>query len=157
MPVPDDWPQDLDSVRSNSPRHLAGEGIDVGPGHHPFPIPYPGATILRVDRWAPDENVVLHPELVDPSFPEPDVVCDLNVDLLSAFGDATLDFVVASHVLEHVADPVGLLDDIHRVLRLDGVALILLPDRRLTFDAGRPPTTIETLARKHAARVHCRR
>ena len=36
----------------------------------------------------------------------------------------------------------------HRVLRPDGAALILLPDRRQTFDAGRPPTPLDTLVRE---------
>ena len=147
--MPTDWPQDTVLVRKQLARYLSGEGIDVGPGPHPFPVAYPGASIQHVDRWDPGENERLYPELVDASFPAPDVVCDLNVDLLSAFGDGKLDFVVASHVLEHVADPLGLLDDMHRVLQPDGVALILLPDRRLTFDSGRPATRIEALVRKH--------
>ena len=46
-----------------------------------------------------------------------------------------------------------MLDDIDRVLRPDGIALILLPDRRKTFDEGRPPTPLDMLVRKHAQRV----
>jgi SAM-dependent methyltransferase len=153
VPAPSDWPQDTWRLRARLARYLTGDGIDVGPGPHPFPVPYPGACILRVDRWQPEENTDLYPELADESFPEPDVVCDLNEEHLSAFGDGKLDFVVASHVLEHVADPLGLLDDMHRVLRPDGIALILLPDRRLTFDRNRPATRLDVLVRKHAQRV----
>jgi SAM-dependent methyltransferase len=147
------WPPGTGLVRSRLARYLSGDGADLGPGSHPFPVPYPGSSMLRVDRWQPDENADLYPELVDAAFPEPDVVCDLNEERLSAVGDGKLDFVVASHVLEHVADPIGLLDDMHRVLRPDGIAVVLLPDRRLTFDRRRPPTALGVLVRKHTERV----
>jgi len=39
--------------RDRIARHLAGDGIEVGPGSNPFPIP-PGATVRYVDRWTPD-------------------------------------------------------------------------------------------------------
>src|SRR5436190_9220256 len=115
-------------------RHLHGDGLELGPGHAPFPLPA-GVRVRYVDRWSPAENEALFPELDDPTFPVPDIVADLDRDRLGAVEDATVDFVVASHVLEHVADPLALLADIHRVLRIGGVALVLLPDRRATFDA----------------------
>lgn len=37
------------------------------------------------------------------------------------------DIVIASHVLEHVEDDAGLLQEIHRVVKPDGVAVILVP------------------------------
>ena len=61
--------------------------------------------------------------------------------------------MIASHVLEHLADPLGMVDEIHRVLRVGGIALILLPDRRSTFDAGRPPTALAHLVDEHRAGV----
>jgi SAM-dependent methyltransferase len=55
------------------------------------------------------------------------------------------DFVIASHLLEHLANPIGMLDEIHRVLRPGGVALVLLPDKRFTFDRTRQVTTLDHL------------
>jgi SAM-dependent methyltransferase len=130
-------------------RYLQGEGVEIGPGHHPFPLPYGGVSVRYIDRWLPDENRSLFGELGDVEFPRPDIVADLDVDRLSALGDATQDFVIASHILEHLAEPLGALVDIHRVLRPGGVVFILLPDRRHTFDAGRPPTSLEHLVSEH--------
>jgi ubiquinone/menaquinone biosynthesis C-methylase UbiE len=43
------------------------------------------------------------------------------------FADGAFDIVIASHVLEHVADDIRLLSEVHRVLNDGGVAIILVP------------------------------
>src|SRR5690606_20581453 len=95
----------------------------------------------------------LFDELDDPEFTKPDIVCDLNVDRLKSLDDASQDFVIASHVLEHLADPIGMLDEIHRVLRPGGVALVLLPDMRRTFDRFRPVARLDHLVAEYEAGV----
>lgn len=124
-------------------RHLVGVGLDLGPGHLPFPDPYPGSRIFLVDRWRPAQSLELYPELVDAPFPEPDVICDIAASSLDAFSDQSMDFVVASHLIEHLPNPLGLLDGVHRVLRPGGTLVLLVPDRRRTFDRDRPPTPLE--------------
>ncbi len=52
------------------------------------------------------------------------------------------DFLLASHVLEHVANPLKALREWRRVLKPNGVALILLPNKNVTFDHRRPDTTL---------------
>jgi SAM-dependent methyltransferase len=140
------------SPRERIARQLSGDGIEVGPGSNPYPVP-PGATVRYVDRWTPDEARRLYPEVSEGGFPEPDVVIDFDVNRLDPFPACSLDFVIASHVLEHLADPLGFLVDIHRVLRPGGVAIVLLPDRRRTFDSFRPPTPLAHLVEDHACGV----
>jgi SAM-dependent methyltransferase len=110
-------------------------------------------SIRVVDRWRPEENTGLFPELEDVAFGMPDFVADLNTDRLKAVGDSSQDFVICSHVLEHLAEPIGLLDDMHRVLRRGGVLLILLPDRHRTFDRNRERTTVAHLVAEYEAGV----
>lgn len=139
-------------------RRLEGVGIEVGPGRAPFRPP--GVTVQTVDRWppagAPAGGRVLPPD-VHPGdvggegLVEPDVVADVNVERLGAFADASQDFVIASHVVEHLADPIGFLADVHRVLRPGGMVLLFLPDRRRTADRFRPPTPLEHLIEEHQA------
>jgi SAM-dependent methyltransferase len=144
-----------DHVIDTLSAHLAGEGIELGPGHQPWPTSYPSTCTRYVDRWMPAENRELFSELPDDKaeFPKPDVVANLDTDRLSMFEAESQDYVIASHVLEHVADPLGLLHEIHRVLRPGGVLLLLLPDRHRTFDRNRRPTTLAHLVDENAAGV----
>ena len=131
-------------------RHLLGTGIEVGPGQHPFEIPLPGASVRYVDRWRAEESSELFPQLAAQStFTEPDVLADFNTDRLAPIADCSQDFVIASHVLEHLAEPIGFVAEIHRVLRPGGVALILLPDRHRTRDRDRRPTALAHLVAEY--------
>ncbi|HEX6770824.1 MAG TPA: class I SAM-dependent methyltransferase, partial [Acidobacteriaceae bacterium] len=53
---------------------------------------------------------------------------------LSSIADGSYDFLLASHILEHVANPLRALREFRRVLKPKGHALILVPNRVLTFD-----------------------
>ncbi len=48
--------------------------------------------------------------------------------------DKRVDYVLASHVVEHVPDLVTWLAEIHEVLKNDGSLRLAVPDRRYTFD-----------------------
>jgi SAM-dependent methyltransferase len=69
----------------------------------------------------------------------------VDVDFVSAgealtelIGDkAPLDFVVASHVIEHVPNLAGWLLDMHSALKDGGTLYLVVPDKRFTFDAHR--------------------
>lgn len=64
---------------------------------------------------------------------------------LSAVHD-TYDFLLASHVVEHLANPLGALDAWKRVLRPGGVMVLVVPHRDGTFDHRRPLTELPHLA-----------
>jgi SAM-dependent methyltransferase len=55
------------------------------------------------------------------------------------------DAVLASHVLEHLANPLGALAEWARVVRPGGHVLLLVPHRDGTFDHRRPITSLEHL------------
>jgi SAM-dependent methyltransferase len=146
--------RDMASVRRNVSRHIVGCGVELGPGPKPFPVDYPAVQTTYLDRWEPDENRGLFQELgPDADFVKPDIVCNLDTDKLTMLDDGSQDFVIASHVLEHMADPIGLFDEIHRVLKPGGTALILLPDMRRTFDHTRPVTPLDHLVEEYKAGV----
>jgi SAM-dependent methyltransferase len=142
------------ALRQLLARHLVGQGVEVGPGHQPFALPSGGASVRYVDRWQPVENRQLFPELGDDAaFPVPDVVANFDTDGLGPIADSSQDFVICSHVLEHLAEPIGFLEEIHRVLRPGGITIVLLPNRHKTFDSRRPATPLGHLIAEHQAHV----
>ena len=123
-------------------RHLQDPCLEVGPGISPFPVP-PGVRQILAEREFEGSLTELFPELgPDARAPKGDVYLDLDIDGLRQFAPASLGSVVVSHVLEHTANPVKALREIHRTLRDGGTALIALPDRRYTFDRDRQGTTV---------------
>lgn len=49
-------------------------------------------------------------------------------------GETPFDYVVASHVIEHVPDMIGWLNEIAEVLQPGGKLFLAIPDKRFTFD-----------------------
>jgi SAM-dependent methyltransferase len=59
--------------------------------------------------------------------------------------DNSYDFLLSSHCLEHVANPLAALREWRRVVRPGGALVLILPDPRRTFDHRRPVTTLAHL------------
>ena len=55
---------------------------------------------------------------------------------------APFDWIVASHVIEHVPDLIGWLDGLAEVTLDNGALGLIIPDMRFTFDVHRPLTTV---------------
>jgi predicted SAM-dependent methyltransferase len=141
-------------------RYLSGDGIEVGALTLPLRVP-PGVRVRYVDRASREDLIRLEgPALtragVDPRRIHPvDVVEDAAQ--LGVFADASLDFVVANHVYEHVEDPIEGLRNAVRVLRAGGVLFLTLPDPRHTFDRLRERTSVEHALRDHREGPHASR
>src|SRR4029079_12002414 len=116
-------------------RFLRGEGLEIGALHLPLPMPR-GAQVRYVDRMDERSLVAESPELEGRDLVHVDVVDD--GERLTTVPDASVDFVVANHFLEHTEDPIGTLEQHVRVLRPGGVLYLANPDPRVTFDE-RPP------------------
>jgi SAM-dependent methyltransferase len=124
---------------------LDGDVLEIGPGHQPFPAPG-AARVTFADRTVEGGRDATWPELVgQPHGPRADAEVDLDTDGLRSFGDGSFDAVVASHMIEHVANPLAALSEMHRVLRPGGRLVLVVPDRDHTFDAGRAATPLRHL------------
>src|SRR5215470_3467256 len=59
------------------------------------------------------------------------------------------DCLIASHCLEHIANPIKALLEWNRVLRPNGLMLLILPNRDFTFDWRRHITPLEHMIRDY--------
>ncbi len=64
---------------------------------------------------------------------------------LTGLDDNSYDFVLSSHCLEHVANPLAALHEWRRIVRPGGFLILVLPDPRRSFDHARPVTTMDHL------------
>ncbi len=64
---------------------------------------------------------------------------------LGAIRDATYDFVLSSHCIEHLANPLQGLAEWIRVLKEDGLLVLIVPHKDGTFDHRRPVTALAHL------------
>lgn len=55
------------------------------------------------------------------------------------------DYVIACHVIEHVPNPIGYINDLAQILNPGGLILLSVPDMRMTPDRTRPIITIDHL------------
>ena len=66
-----------------------------------------------------------------------------DTTFLTEIPDMHYDFLLSSHMLEHSANPIKALREWRRVLKPRGSLILLLPNKRWTFDHRRPVTTLE--------------
>jgi SAM-dependent methyltransferase len=120
---------------------LSGEGVEFGAGANPFPIS-PACRIRYADRNS--ETQILQRKYFGES---PLVASDLVSDLETMGGLEldSLDFIIASHVVEHTPNPLRALRSAYERLRWGGRLVLVVPDKTVTFDRDRAVTPIDHL------------
>ena len=88
-------------------RFLRGDGLEIGALNLPLWMPR-GARVRYVDRKPLEGLRAEYPEWAAWDIVAPDVVAD--GETLAGIPDASADFVVANHFLEHTEDPIGTLE-----------------------------------------------
>ena len=124
--------------------HIRGRGMEVGALWKRFPVNRT-AQVWYVDRFSVKDLRIHYPEIAGPLV-SPDVVADAN-DLPVA--PSSLDFIIVSHLLEHLPFPLKALRSWYYSLRRGGVLLLRVPDKRFTFDVHRKRTPLEHLIEEY--------
>lgn len=107
-----------------------GEGVEIGPGARPQIFNSDSTHVRYVEQATPDQWAALYGidriQSVDRSLWEHYVVG--NADAIPA-PMGSLDFIFSSHVLEHLANPLGHLAYWRTLLRPGGRVVAVVPDR----------------------------
>ncbi len=118
-------------------------GLEIGALDNPTPMPN-GVVIEYVD-YAATEHLQNHPHedtVKKQSIVNVDHIWPGSGSLKDICGRNDYDFVIASHVIEHVPNVLGWLNGIYEVLRPGGIFNLAIPDKRFTFDVGRRVSTL---------------
>lgn len=125
---------------------LRGEGIEIGALDAPLRVPAGQARVVYVDALSNEE--------LRRAFPDVPGTVDVGIvapaDDLGPVSDASLDFVVANHVVEHLVDPLGAIRSWRRKLRLGGILFMAFPAPQHCPDRVRGVTPVQHLVEDEA-------
>lgn len=113
-----------------------GLGLEIGPSHNPMAPKKAGYNVHVLDHATAEELRIKytgHPVNLD-NIEEVDFVWR-GEPLSELIGrEHCYDWIVASHVIEHVTDLVGFLQQCEKLLAPGGVISLVVPDKRFCFD-----------------------
>ncbi|WP_345999546.1 methyltransferase domain-containing protein [Methylorubrum populi] len=129
-------------------------GVELGPLSRPIILKSDG-NVLYADHLSTEglrhqyrDHPTLGPDGIEGIVPV-DVVLGEG-GLPRALGSrGPVDYIVASHVVEHVPDAIGWLRECGEALNESGVFCLMVPDKRFTFDHFRTPTSVGALVAAH--------
>ena len=117
-------------------------GLEIGALHNPI-LRRPHADVLYVDHV---DTAALREKYGRDPHVDPGRIVDVDIvwsggSLREACGERRFDYVVASHVIEHIPDVIGWLAQLKSVLHPSGTVRLIVPDRRYCFDYRRETST----------------
>lgn len=140
-------PRTAGDAREWAVSQLFGEGLEIGAATSPFPAPL-HVRITYADLLDYDALLdSLYPGQQAHGLVEPSKRIDL--DDLQSLGVESLDFIIASHVIEHVRNPIGSILACYQALRPGGYLVLAVPEKTRTFDRLRPTTSLAHLLLDH--------
>jgi SAM-dependent methyltransferase len=130
-------------------RLCRGKGLEIGALHRPFDLDA-HVTYLDYDKTANLRRDYRKDETVGHI---PQVQLVWRGVVYPFIDDNAFDFVINSHVLEHVANPGRVIEEWLRVIRPGGVLYMVVPDKDYTFDRPRALTSIAHLMEDFESRL----
>ena len=130
---------------------LDGLGLELGPSHAPVAPKAEGFRVEVLDHANRERLVEKYGLLgVDTSrIEEVDHVWDGQRYAELVGGAERFEWILASHVLEHVPDLLGTLLQCQEILKPGGILSIALPDHRYIFDRERTPSSLAAVIDAH--------
>lgn len=136
---------------------LNGKGLEIGPAYSGMCRKADGFDVEILDHM--DRPGLLEKYRQDPNVSAEQLARIEEVDYVwsgGSYRDATgktahYDYIIASHVIEHVTDVIGFLKDCAAMLKEGGVLSLAVPDKRYTFDHFRTLTGIGAVIDDHLA------
>jgi SAM-dependent methyltransferase len=130
--------------------NLSGLGLEVGPGCHPLIAGNPQYNVRSLDHADREGLIAKYAALGE------NVAGVPHIDYIwkgqrykNLVGAERFDYIIASHVIEHIPDLIGFIESCAEILKDDGVLSLAIPDRRFTFDYYRPRASLARVVDCH--------
>jgi predicted SAM-dependent methyltransferase len=126
--------------------NMEGLGLEIGPSHNPVVLKKEGYNVQTLDHLSAEglkQKYAAHGEFgVDlENVEEVDFVWN-GEPLPELIGNTQCyDWIIASHVIEHVPDVLGFLQQCDQLLKPEGKLSLVIPDKRFCFDYLSPLTS----------------
>lgn len=121
---------------------LSGSGLEIGALHEKAALPSK-CKVEYCDAISKEQATKLFPEIKHHKLVDVKYICNLDEQGLNIFKDNIYDFIILSHVIEHVANPINVVKELFRVVKPGGIVLIAAPDKTYTFDKRRGTTSFK--------------
>ena len=130
--------------------HLKGLGLEVGGSHGPLAAGYPDLRVKTLDYQDQAGLIAKYESMkVDTSRIQPVDYVWSGERYADLVGDTRFDWIVASHVIEHVPDLIGFINECGEILTPKGRLALAVPDRRCEFDYFRPASGLGSVVDAH--------
>lgn len=129
-----------------------GKGLEIGASFNPIAPKKEGFDIDVMDYLSREELIEKYrdqdttPNYLENLIEKVDFVWNGQpyVDLV----DKKYDYILSSHLIEHMPDIVTHINDCYNILKDNGVYSIVVPDKRYCFDVLRKETTLEDVLQR---------
>src|SRR5215469_16435594 len=124
--------------------NVGGFGLEIGPSYNPVVTKASGARVDILDHASTEQIRAKYrgvPTVDANRIEEVDFVMDGRSMREVVGKHAAYDYIIASHVIEHMPDMVSFLQDCEWLLKPNGRLLLAVPDKRRCFDVYRPTSS----------------
>jgi SAM-dependent methyltransferase len=132
-----------------SPLHKSMRILEVGPGYRPMTPKREGWNSFTTDHGTREELIAKYSSSRFSSSGLPVHLIE-EVDFVWTAGPleaavpqelwGTFDACIASHLIEHIPNPLGFYNSMDKLIVKGGQLLLVVPDKRFTFDFFKPPS-----------------
>jgi len=126
-------------------------GLEIGPFNYPL-VGKAEGDITYTDRVDTDHLRSTNPSVAPETIVHVDFIWR-DEPLSTLVGGRKFDYVLASHVVEHIPDLIFFLEEIRSILKPGGVLRLIVPDRRYMYDYLRRETALSDIVESHVRKA----
>ena len=128
-----------------------GLGLEIGAGYSPLFPKQKGYKVKTLDHQSAEDLRLKYPDLSDSDLSKIEPVDFVwhGEPYTELVKGEKFDWIVASHVIEHVPDLIGFIKECASILKESGVLALAIPDKRYTFDYYRHPSSLAQIIDSH--------